>query len=224
MNRIAGQLLALLLTATLVPLKATGQARVPPRAVKPAGDGPAPGDPDQSRAREVARLEAWLARLPGVYEVTGSVRFPAGGYDQVKVTGRGECAQVGKCVGVHCVMSFSWPTVTPNGYVVQESRYTPAVVLYGFDPDAPGLHYLQVDNRSISEAGIGTLDPDSDNVANFEAPCVNRQQNVPATCVRRLQVTFRSRGVIRMNYITLMRPRDPVPYADAELKLTPRDQ
>lgn len=224
MTRSVQQALALLLVAALVPVEGSGQGRAPARSVNPARDKPA--DAGDRRAREVARLEAWLDRLPGQYEVKGVADFPSGTYLSVKVSGEIECVRIGEGVGVQCTLDVTWPTTTPNGASVPASPYSPAIVMYGFDPDAPGLHYLQVNNRSIAEAASGTLVRAlAGDSAHFETPCVNRSRDIPATCVRKLRVTLKPDGVIDLDFTTYLDlSRSRTPYVDIHMNLVRRDR
>jgi hypothetical protein len=42
------------------------------------------------------------------------------------------------------------------------------MILYGLDPDAPGIRYLQASNRSIAEGQLGELKGD---IVTFKPPC-----------------------------------------------------
>lgn len=113
----------------------------------------------------------------------------------IKLSGKGDCTRIGTGAGVHCVLDFDWPTISPHQVTVPESPYAPAMLMYGIDPDAPGLHYLQVNNRSIAEAASGTLEG---NVASFQTSCVN----APPNCVRFVKIIATPEGTIDMVFTT----------------------
>jgi hypothetical protein len=61
------------------------------------------------------------------------------------------------------------------------------MVLYGIDPVAPGLRFLEVDRKSLAEGVDGDLRGDR---ATFRVPCVNARPG----CMRVIRITASSEG------------------------------
>lgn len=102
-------------------------------------------DPAIARAATLEKLDIWLRRLVGRFRITSliaaeGVPNPEGWVD---------CVAIGSGAGVHCVLSTQ--------PLSEARRVAPTMVLYGVDPGAPGIRYLQVDDQSLAEGDVGKL-------------------------------------------------------------------
>jgi hypothetical protein len=139
--------------------------------------------------RRIADLIPWLRRLLGRYEFAGYVDLGGQGNpeDLLRVRGSGECVGFGVAPGVQCEIDVRWPKVTgPAGEDVigGVSYLSPAMILYGVEPDERGIRYLQVDNRGLAEGATGLVTGDT---AAFRTPCVD----MAADCHRVVRITAR---------------------------------
>jgi hypothetical protein len=140
--------------------------------------------------RRIEDLIPWLRRLLGRYEFAGYVDLGGQGNpeDLLRVRGGGECVGFGVAPGVQCEIDVRWPKVAgPAGEDVigGVSYLSPAMILYGVEPDERGIRYLQVDNRGLAEGAIGLVTGDT---AAFRTPCVD----MAADCQRVVRITARA--------------------------------
>lgn len=103
-------------------------------------------DAETARRAALAELDAWLRRLAGRF------RSGRGRYEVVT-----DCVVIGTGPGVHCV----------RGGVLDEA---PTMILYGLDPDLPGIRYLQVNGRSLAEGDVGKLSGDTVIFSSVQCP------------------------------------------------------
>jgi hypothetical protein len=140
--------------------------------------------------RKLEDLIPWLRRLLGRYAFEGYVDLGGQGNpeDLLRVRGSGECVGFGVAPGVQCEIDVRWPKVTgPDGEDVigGVSYLSPAMILYGVEPDDRGIRYLQVDNRGLAEGATGLVTGDT---AAFRTPCVD----MAADCQRVVRITARA--------------------------------
>lgn len=137
--------------------------------------------------RKLADMIPWLRRLPGQYTYSGfiDVEGEADAGDRREVRGSGVCVGFGVAPGVQCEIHVRWPEITgPSGEDLATTvpSLNPAMILYGLDPDARGIHYMQVDDQGRAEGSIGYV---YGNTAVFRAPCADSPDN----CVRVTRIT-----------------------------------
>lgn len=140
--------------------------------------------------RKVADLIPWLRRLLGQYVYEGYVDLGGKGEpeDRQPVKGSGYCIGFGVAPGVQCEIHVSWPEVrgADGGEVMGGvSTFTPAMILYGLEPDEIGIRYLQVDSKGLAEGGTGLVTGDT---AAFRTPCAD----IPMGCQRVVRITAKS--------------------------------
>lgn len=90
----------------------------------------------------------------------------------VKISGNADCVGISSGAGVHCVIQLDWQVPVPRygyGYspAYRASWFNPGIILYGIDPNALGIRFLQVSQRSIAESALGVLE---DNTVTFKLP------------------------------------------------------
>ncbi len=152
-------------------------------------------DPAIARAAKLAELDAWLRRLVGRYAVSGSVGMPYR-YSPVcrrntrcqepalppnsGFKGLADCTRIGDGPGVHCLVNIT-------GIKGRQYRIYPKAMLYGIDPDALGIRYLQVNGESIAEGDIGTLAGDSVSF-RFTCPIVRMPMYNTLYCHREVRI------------------------------------
>ncbi len=137
--------------------------------------------------RKVADLIPWIRRLLGEYDIEGHVHL--GGKndpeDQRLVRGTGLCVGFGLAPGVQCEIHVNWRIpagASGPGTLAGASYLTPAMILYGVEPDERGIRYLQVDNRGLAEGATGAV---VGSTASFTTACVD----VPQGCQRVTRIT-----------------------------------
>lgn len=117
-------------------------------------------------------LGAWLQRLIGRYKIDGTVEqtvdLDQSGAKWVsrKASGAADCQRIGDGAGTHCVINVEWPQIlvrgTPTAPAFSEFfTLRPAILLFGIDSKASGIHVLQVDERSIAVSALGLLSGDT---------------------------------------------------------------
>lgn len=137
------------------------------------------------RARRVAEMDVWLRRLQGRFKFTG-----AGG-ERIE-----DCIAIGSGPGVQCVRG-------PAPHTTGVSA--PSMIMYGFDPNEPGIRYLLVNGRSIAESDLGKVSGDTATFRTVTCPISTDQQPrmVVMTCQRRLRIYAPPDGRhVLMQYIT----------------------
>lgn len=137
--------------------------------------------------RKVEDLIPWIRRLLGDYTIEGYVHL--GGKNEAEdrrmVHGSGLCVGFGLAPGVQCEIHVNWRIpegAQGPGTLAGVSYLTPAMILYGVEPDDVGIRYLQVDNRGMAEGTNGLV---VGNTASFTVPCVD----VPEGCQRVTRIT-----------------------------------
>lgn len=141
----------------------------------------------------------FLARLVGQFTITGLVDLHAQGRseDLRKVAGRANCLGFGSAPGVQCDLTVRWPqSPGPGGEEIPGgiSTLDPAVLLFGFEPDAPGVSFVSLDNRGIMDTAVGRMI--SPNTMLARSKCVA----MPGNCERTARITVEPGfNIIRLN-------------------------
>lgn len=137
--------------------------------------------------RKVADLIPWIRRLLGEYAIEGHVDLggKADPADRRMVRGHGICVGFGVAPGVQCEIHVNWrgpDRPAGTGMLAGVSYLTPAMILYGVEPDDLGIRYLQVDNRGLAEGATGLVVGDT---ASFTTRCID----APEGCQRITRIT-----------------------------------
>jgi hypothetical protein len=191
-------------------------APAPLMAATATGSSPAPQAQQEDELDEVLvegrrnreRPRSWddyqqpfnfLARLVGQFVVEGQVDLRAQGNneDLRKVSGRANCLGFGAAPGVVCEVNVRWPETRGTGGEQMPgavSTLDPAVLQFGFEPAAPGVSWVIVDNRGVADSVVGRLT--SPNTLLARSKCVA----VPGNCERIARITVEpDLKTIRMN-------------------------
>jgi hypothetical protein len=104
----------------------------------------------------------------------------------VQYKGLAECRGIEPGPGVSCVLDMQHPS---NGLPAP----APKVILFGLDPDDPGIRIMEVERSSATYVGRGSL---KDEQVSFKLECVKEFLTpLPwATCTRKEQVLARKDG------------------------------
>ncbi len=140
--------------------------------------------------RKLADVIPWLRRLLGQYTIEGYVDLGGRGEPSElrEVRGTGVCVGFGVAPGVQGEFNIRWPETRALGggeILGGVSNLSPAMMLFGLEPDEIGLRYLQVDNRGLAEGSRGGIIGDS---AVFRTPCADLIEG----CERTMRITTRS--------------------------------
>lgn len=140
--------------------------------------------------RKLADVIPWLRRLLGQYTIEGYVDLGGRGEpdEQRVVRGTGVCVGFGVAPGVQCEFNIRWPETRARGggeILGGVSNLSPAMMLFGLEPDEVGLRYLQVDNRGLAEGSRGGIIGDT---AVFRTPCADLIEG----CERATRIITRS--------------------------------
>jgi hypothetical protein len=135
----------------------------------------------EARAQRLTDLKSWLRRLSGQFRVTGEIwdtiymRCATDGGDSSfkkcfgppvappqSFKGVADCVSIGSGPGTHCLFNVGWNAPRPPfAQIVWDPWLDPGIMLFGLDPDALGIRYLQVDYWSIAEESVlGKLEND----------------------------------------------------------------
>lgn len=179
-------------------------------------------DKAAARAAENTKLEAWLRRLVGQFQVTGDYRI-AHWYGPppceaarrqnpnaiimcrtedpplptpLVLQGVGDCAGIGAGFGVHCMMKLAGMHEGVNKAPLLQ--LFPKMTLYGLDVNAQGIRFLQVDNHGIAEGALGELNGDI-MIFKVQCPLVAKSSAQAVSCKREVRITAPPDGaIIRM--------------------------
>lgn len=178
------------MTLLCVALAGTGMARAQARGptVNEVRERTAQ-EPEAARAAKLAELDAWLRRLVGRYR-TGE------GQRQIL----SDCVSVGTGPGVHCVRGVG--------------SFTPAMTLYGVDPDALGIRFLEVNGNSIAEGDLGKLRGNTVHFSRIQCPSTleRRAKMDITTCERQLRIYAPPEGrYVLVQQYTALRMFVPTP-------------
>lgn len=141
----------------------------------------------------------FLARLVGQFVIQGSVDLHGQGNpeDLRRVAGRAHCIGFGSAPGVQCELNVRWPETRgasgeeiPGGV----STLDPAVLLLGFEPAAPGISHVFLDNKGVADIAVGKMaSPDT---MLSRSKCLGIQGN----CERTVRITAEpDLRAVRMN-------------------------
>jgi hypothetical protein len=206
MSRAQGCGFALL---TCIAVLNCGHASADPRGIAAP---PEPDTPESIEARRIlkaADMAAWLPRLVGRYRYEGVADFTPpdqndphdvenssspSGPPPLKppklktITGLEDCIAIGTGPGLHCVLDIHWDEENwDNAGVDVEGGVpflSPALVLYGIDPSASVIRYLQLDTDGLAETESASLRGDT-LTWTYATTCTSRQAGgVPPQCRR----------------------------------------
>ncbi len=141
--------------------------------------------------RKKPQVIDWLRRLPGRFIVDGTVESHGDGDTRASqpVQGRADCENFMVLFpDVHCELKIRWTDVQgPNGEALLGgiSTLNPAQMLFVYDEDRIGVHYMLVDSNGIAEDALGYLLVGDTLVTRRK--CVN----VPGKCERVMRITAR---------------------------------
>lgn len=188
---------------------ADAQARGPSRWERQRANTAADVEQDVAEGSgQLADLGAWLQRLVGRYRIDGEVDQAVGISDREvgvtyrssrRVSGEAACRRIGEGAGIHCVINVEWQPISMRGtssVPAGSERFTlrPAVLLFGIDSAAQGIHVLQVDERSIAIGALGLLSGDT---LQLKTTC--GLSTTGSICERRVRITARpARDLVKM--------------------------
>jgi hypothetical protein len=156
------QLLAFL--AMFISHEANAQPHPPiPKWEDTAGPGPEP--------------DVWLRRLVGRYRFEGLIQagpqadgcgpLPGAAEESMPaetctgVKGMGDCVGIGTGPGVQCVLNVTWIDLwiqsDTDVKAAAISYLDPAMILIGLDPGNSAFNYMLVNNKGLTEAGLGFI-------------------------------------------------------------------
>jgi len=160
-----------ILLSTCAALLFCGEVHAQARGPSVAALQDSVAQPALSGPEKLAALDTWLRRLAGRYRITRMGR----------AAGMEDCIGIGAGPGVQCVIGP--PPPNPDGTA-------PTMVLYGVDPDVPGIRYLQVNGRSIAEGDLGKLSDDTLGFSKVQCPTtLNRQSGSSMlSCQRQVRI------------------------------------
>jgi hypothetical protein len=93
---------------------------------------------------------------------------------------------------VQCEIKVTWPeSKGPDGEEIFGgiSNLSPAMMLFGFEPDDLGIRYMLVDSQGVAEGGLGLLTGDT---FMAKEPCVG----TPGNCQRIMRIYARPDGKV----------------------------
>lgn len=153
----------------------------------------------ERRTRDPGVIIAWMQRLVGTFRYIGIVESASADRNtrQEEVVGEGSCAPAGGEQGVLCEMRVA--TVRPSGSggsADPGTKFNPAVVLFGFEPDGLAIRSLFVDSEGMAEPALGLLVGDT--LVSRE-PCAA----TPGTCSRQVRITADPHGAFVTMHIAV---------------------
>ncbi len=128
-------------------LLASGAAAAVPRGEVVEPDPDTPAEAMARRLQTAADMATWLPRLVGRFRIQGTIG--AGSPRPIPITGAADCIAVGRGSGVHCVLNAVWGA---KG----DSLLGPASILFGMDPAAGMVRYLQLNTDGVVTSLAGT--------------------------------------------------------------------
>lgn len=167
---------------------------------------------DAGSSERMAHLGVWLQRLVGRFQIDGNVDQAVGLSETEtnvsihvsrKVSGTADCRGIGEGSGIHCVINVEWQPISwrhaPSIPSPSESfTMRPAVLLFGIDPAASGIHVLQVAERSIAMGALGLLSGDT---LQLKTAC--GAQILGQKCERHVRITARPASDLIQMEITI---------------------
>jgi hypothetical protein len=138
-----------LLFAGLAAGEASGQAHGPPAQelrIEVDRNDPA------YRAERLAEMDVWLRRLTGLFYNESN---PVDHDDK-----RMDCIGIGTGAGVQCFTTLGSGSISAVRYARGDSPQTEAK-LFGIDPVALKVNYLQVNSKGLPEGGLGKVSGDT---------------------------------------------------------------
>jgi hypothetical protein len=146
----------------------------------------------QKPSRKPSEILTWMRRLTGQYRYEGHIDLLGNGDpdDMQPVTGSGDCIGFGPAPAVQCEINVRWPeTPLRSGEVMlgAVSNLSPAMILFGFEPDERGIRFMLVDNKGIAEPALGLLAGDT-------LTSTERCVNTPGVCQKTTRITAEPEG------------------------------
>lgn len=143
-------------------------------------------------ARKPSVILSWMRRLLGTFAYEGIVDLHGKGEpeDFLAARGSGDCVGFGPAPALQCQLNVSWPERKgPNGETIPGGtpNLSPAMLLFGFEPDELGVRYMLVDSNGFAEPALGLIVGDT---LISKAPCVN----IPGACRKTTQITAQPDG------------------------------
>jgi len=142
---------------------------------------------------------SFLARLVGRFVIEGNVDLHGQGNpeDLRQVAGQAHCIGFGSAPGVQCELNVRWPETRgargeeiPGGVTTLD----PAVLLLGFEPAAPGISHVLLDNRGVADTAMGKMA--TPNTMLSRSKCLG----IPGNCERTVRITAEpDLTTVRMN-------------------------
>lgn len=199
-----------------------------------------PPPPWEDPAGPPTEGDVWLKRLVGSYDVDGMVNVVAkggcgeeGAYCET-VRGKGDCIGIGSGPGVQCILQLAWPDMYEIVFPPEEDAGTynlpggvsnlgPAMALFGLDPGKSAVHYMLVDQKGLSEGGLGL---NTGSRMTFRSPCVNWPtllnamrpiSPMPHSCERIMRIEARAEG--RVVFLSMDIEIDDEPFTRYEMTL-----
>lgn len=153
----------------------------------------------ERRTRDPRVIIAWMQRLVGAFRYAGIVESNSADRNtrQEEVVGEGSCTPAGGEQAVLCEMRVA--TVRPSGSggsADPGTKFNPAVVLFGFEPDELAIRSLFVDSEGIAEPALGLLVGDT--LVSRE-PCAA----ISGTCSRQVRITADPHGAFVTMHIAV---------------------
>lgn len=156
------QLIGALALGTCMAMLAPEPALTDPRDIAGPSEPLTPEMVEARREQKAHDMAEWLPRLVGRYRLAGlEVLIPPPLLVPPNaVRGKADCVLVGSGPGVQCVIHVEWDRSTSwsSAWLNPDS---PTIILYGLDPLAGRIRYLQVDRSSIAQQGEANLTGDT---------------------------------------------------------------
>lgn len=208
-------------------LAGSAEPRGPSASSRPGSPAAIEARHEQLQARKTAEIDAWLRRLVGRFRYEGfyAVVVPSPAPPPpIPVKGMADCIGIGGGPGLQCVVNALWDDERwggkrfakwGGGWVTSDS---PALLLYGIDPLASKVSYLQVDHRGIAQDGSGLLNGDT---LSYRERWVNPPEPVPIK-ERIVRIHAPARGDVIHISVELVVGYEPVFRIDLDLHRVPQ--
>ncbi len=113
-------------------------------------------------SKKVAELIPWLRRLVGGFRVEARISVTpvdSEGQDIPTAGGSAVCLGFGPAPGVECQIDLRWSKGMAAGQsqLGESADFLPIAMLFGIEPDRPGIRFMLVNSAGIAEPGDGPL-------------------------------------------------------------------
>lgn len=125
-------------------------------------------------------MAAWLPRLVGRFKVEGVVNTGGVEGGERSATGKVDCIAIGAGSGVQCVLYATWEEAwgqMGEAITAGVPYLGPAATLFGLDPNALRIRYMQLDTDGLVTDGAGLLNGNT-LAWKFEGYCPSEPQAV----------------------------------------------